>query len=70
MLINARPRFVFTGFEALVPTQRADFLHPRFVEMTNNEENTWGLFRPAATSTDYWEQSLNDPNGENFPVGF
>lgn len=70
MLINARPRFVPQGFEALVPTQRAEFLHRRLIEMTNNEVNAWSVFRPVATSTDNWDQNLDDLSTSNFPVSY
>jgi hypothetical protein len=68
MLINARPRFASKGFGALVPTQRVEFLHQSLVDMTNSETNAWGLFRPVATSTDHWDQHLDDFGNENFPV--
>ena len=70
MLINARPRFVSKGFEALVPTQRAEFLHRRLIEMTNNEVNAWSVFRPVATSTDNWDQNIDDLSTSNFPVSY
>jgi hypothetical protein len=68
MFINARPRFVSKGFETMVPNQRTEFLHQRLVEMTNNDVNAWSAFRPVATSTDNWDQTLDDFNTENFPV--
>ena len=68
MFINARPRFVSKGFEALVPTQRTEFLHQRLVEMTNNDVNAWSLFRPVATSTENWDQNLDDFSPEIFSV--
>jgi hypothetical protein len=68
MFINARPRFVSKGFEALVPTQRAESLHQRLVEMTNNEVNAWGLVRPVATAADNWDPNLDEFSAKNFEV--
>ncbi|KAE8451996.1 hypothetical protein EG329_002161 [Mollisiaceae sp. DMI_Dod_QoI] len=70
MFINAEPRFVSNGFETFVPIQRAESLHQRLVEMTNNDVNAWSVYRPAAPSAaDTWDQHFDDfGNNENFPV--
>lgn len=71
MFINAEPRFVSNGFETFVPVQRADLLHQRLVEMTNNDVNAWSIFRPVAASTsDNWDYNFEEyNNNENFQVG-
>ncbi|CZR66201.1 uncharacterized protein PAC_16102 [Phialocephala subalpina] len=70
MFINAEPRHVSNGFETFVPSQRAESLHQRLVEMTNNDVNAWSVYRPAARSTaDTWDQHFDDfGNNENFLV--
>jgi hypothetical protein len=71
MLINARPRFVSNGFETFVPFHRAEALHQRLVEMTNNDVNAWSIFRPLVPSTgESWDGNLDEySNNENFQVG-
>lgn len=69
MLINARPRIVSNGFETFVPTQRAESLHERLVEMTNNDVNAWSFFRPVAPSIEDWDRQFDNFNSnENYPV--
>lgn len=70
MFINAEPRSVSNGFETFVPSQRAESLHQRLVEMTNNDVNAWSVYRPANRSAaDAWDQHFDDfGNNENFPV--
>jgi len=70
MLINAGPRFVSNGFETFVDAQRAEPLHQRLGEMTNNDVNAWSIPRPVSTfPTESWDQQLDDfSSNENFPV--
>jgi hypothetical protein len=70
MFINARPRFVSNGFETLGTTQRTEFLHQELVKMTNNDVNSWSLLRPVATSTENWDQNLDNFSPETFPVSY
>ena len=72
MLMNARPRIVSHGCETFVPIQTVESLHQGLVEMTNNDVNVWNFFTPVATtSTDGWNQSLDDfSHNENFPVHY
>jgi hypothetical protein len=71
MFINARPRIVSNGFETFVPTYRAEALHQRLVEMTNNDVNAWSVFRPVGLPVNgIWDQNLDDfGSNENYPVG-
>lgn len=68
MLMNARPRTVSHGFETFVPIQRAESLHQRLVEMTNNDVNAWNFYRPVATPSNGWDENLDCFNNEHFPV--
>lgn len=68
MLINARPRYVSHDFETFVPIQRAEPLHQRLVEMTDNDVNAWNFFRSEATPSTDWDENLDDLNNENFSV--
>ncbi|KAF4635034.1 hypothetical protein G7Y89_g3062 [Cudoniella acicularis] len=83
MFINAKPRIVSNGFGTFVPTQRREPVHQRFVEMTNNDINAWGAFRPVGSSlgsssalqaaaiaaNDNWNQPIDDfSNIENYPL--
>ncbi|KAH7360420.1 hypothetical protein BKA65DRAFT_547139 [Rhexocercosporidium sp. MPI-PUGE-AT-0058] len=70
MFINAEPRFVSNGFETFVPFHRAEALHQRLVEMTNNDVNAWSIFRPLVPSTgESWDGNLDEySNNENFQV--
>ncbi|KAJ5054712.1 uncharacterized protein L3040_000978 [Drepanopeziza brunnea f. sp. 'multigermtubi'] len=70
MFINAKPRAVSNGFETFVPNHRANLLHRRLVEMTNNDVNAWSIFRPVAPSvSDNWDHNLDEyGNNENFQV--
>ncbi|KAE9379388.1 hypothetical protein N431DRAFT_460655 [Stipitochalara longipes BDJ] len=69
MFINAEPRSVSNGFEAFVPFHRAELVHHRLVEMTNNDVNAWSVCRPVASSTSgLWDQQIDDFGNENFSV--
>ena len=69
MFINAEPRSVSNGFEAFVPFHRAEVVHQRLVEMTNNDVNAWSVYRPVASSTSsIWDQQIDDFGNENFSV--
>ncbi|TVY44714.1 hypothetical protein LOCC1_G003071 [Lachnellula occidentalis] len=68
MFINANPRLVSNGFGTFVPTQIAESLHQRLVEMTNNDVNAWSVFRPVATTNDNWDQHIDEfTSNENLP---
>ncbi|RDL40674.1 uncharacterized protein BP5553_00653 [Venustampulla echinocandica] len=68
MFITARPRFVSNTFETFVPHQKAEPMHQRLVEMSNNEVNAWNTFRPVATpANDNWDQQIDGFGNENFP---
>lgn len=56
--------------EALVPTQTAEFLHQKLVEMTNNEVNAWDLVRPVTTAAENWDSNLDDCSAKNVEVSF
>jgi hypothetical protein len=69
MFINAEPRIAPNGFEAFVPFHRAELMHQRLVEMTNNNVNAWSVCRPVASSTSsIWDQQMDDFGNENFSV--
>jgi hypothetical protein len=69
MFINAEPRVVSNGFEAFIPFHRAESVHQRLVEMTNNDVNAWSVCRPVASSTSsIWDQQVDDFGNENFSV--
>jgi hypothetical protein len=69
MFINAEPRVVSNGFEAFIPFHRAEPVHQRLVEMTNNDVNAWSVCRPVASSTSsIWDQQVDDFDNENFSV--
>ncbi|PMD34151.1 hypothetical protein L207DRAFT_547478 [Hyaloscypha variabilis F] len=69
MFINAELRSVSNGFEAFVPFHRAEVVHQRLVEMTNNDVNAWSVYRPVASSTpSIWDQQIDDFGNENFSV--
>ncbi|KAK6585416.1 hypothetical protein PZA11_002143 [Diplocarpon coronariae] len=68
MFINAEPRVVSNSFETFVPIHRAEVLHERLIEMTNNNVNAWSIFRPEAAAEN-WEHNLDEySNNENFQV--
>jgi hypothetical protein len=69
MFINAEPRHVSHGFDTFVPNYRPALHQKKLVEMTNNDINAWGIFRPVAPLTgEDWNHGLNDFASENFPV--
>jgi len=69
MFINAKPRVVSNGFEAFIPFHRAESVHQRLVDMTNNDVNAWSVCRPVASSTSsIWDQQVDDFGNENFSV--
>lgn len=69
MFINAEPRVVSNGFEAFIPFHRAESVHQRLVEMTNDDVNAWSVCRPVASSTSsIWDQQVDDCGNENFSV--
>jgi hypothetical protein len=69
MFINAEPRIVSNGCEAFVPFHRAELVHQRLVEMTNNDVNAWSVCRPVVPSTSsIWDQQIDDFGNENFSV--
>lgn len=69
MFINANPRVVSNGFGTFVPVQVAEPFHQRLVEMTNNDVNAWGVFRPVGSTSDNWDQHIDEFNSsENLPV--
>jgi hypothetical protein len=69
MFINAEPRIVSNCLEGFVPFHRAELVHQRLVEMTNNDLNTWSVRGPVASSTSsIWDEQIDDFDNENFSV--